>query len=54
MEDEPVYIDIERMNRALAGPRWRIPQGLTPEEIRQHITDAANGLVPPDSENKEE
>lgn len=32
-EDQPVHIDIERMKRALAGPRYRIPHGMTVDQI---------------------
>lgn len=41
---------IERMERALAGPRWTLPQGLTADEIGQYITDCAEGKIPPDPE----
>jgi hypothetical protein len=46
----PVHIDIERMELALAGPRWTLPHGLTPEQIGQYITDSAEGRIPPDVE----
>jgi hypothetical protein len=41
---------IERMERALAGPRWTLPQGLTHEQVQQYIDDCANGKIPPDDE----
>lgn len=34
-------IDIERLKRALSGPTYMIPNGLTPEEIREFILRAA-------------
>jgi hypothetical protein len=46
----PVHIDIERMKRALAGPRWTIPNGLSRAERRRYITDCANGKIAPDAE----
>jgi hypothetical protein len=47
-DDQPVYFDRERMERALAGPRWTLPQGLTREQRRQYILDCADGKIPPD------
>jgi hypothetical protein len=41
---------IERMERALAGPRWTLPAGLTREQIVQYINDCADGKIPPDEE----
>ena len=49
MDGEPIHIDIERMKRALAGPRWTIPPGLSHEELSQFINDCAAGKVPPDN-----
>jgi hypothetical protein len=46
----PDYIG--RMERALAGPRWTLPQGLTHEQVRQYIDDCANGKIPPDTEEE--
>lgn len=46
--EPPVHIDIERMERALAGPRWTIPPGLSHEELNSFITDCAAGKIPPD------
>jgi hypothetical protein len=40
-DDPPVHIDVERMKRALAGPRFEIPPGLTAEQIRRFILDVA-------------
>jgi hypothetical protein len=39
--------DIERMKRALASPRFTIPNGLTHEERRQFILDCAAGKIAP-------
>lgn len=35
---------IERMERALAGPRFRVPTGLTAEEIMAYIDEVAAHL----------
>jgi hypothetical protein len=43
---------IERMERALAGPRWTMPQGLTRDEMHQYILDCADGKIPPDDETE--
>ena len=43
---------IERMERALAGPRWTIPDGLSRDQVVQYITDCANGKIPPDVESQ--
>jgi hypothetical protein len=48
MDNEPVHIDRERMERALAGPRFTLPTGLTTEEMMQYITDCAEGKIKPD------
>lgn len=40
----PVHIDVERMNRALRGPRIMIPQGLSAEEVVAFITAHADAL----------
>jgi hypothetical protein len=40
---------IERMERALAGPRWTLPSGLSAEQIGQYITDCSEGKIPPDA-----
>jgi hypothetical protein len=47
----PVHIDIERMKRALAGPRWTLPNGLTHEQICQYMTDCAEGRIAPDPDH---
>lgn len=44
---EPCY-DIERMEMALAGPRWTMPSGQTREQRRQYIADCAAGKIDPD------
>ena len=44
----PVHIDIERMERALAGPRWTLPSGLSHEEIIAYMDACAAGKIPPD------
>jgi hypothetical protein len=49
----PVHIDIERMERALAGPRWTLPQGLSHEQIIQYMHDCAAGKIAPDAEQFE-
>ncbi|WP_429949588.1 hypothetical protein ACQYWY_21720 [Comamonas sediminis] len=33
----PVFIDRDRMDRALAGPFFTLPEGLTPAEIVAHF-----------------
>lgn len=48
LDDGAVHAYIERMERALAGPRWTVPNGLMIEQILQFITDCADGLIPPD------
>jgi hypothetical protein len=35
--DPPVYLDVERMNKALRGPRIMIPPGLSVEEVVEFI-----------------
>lgn len=40
--------DIARMERAIAGPRWTMPPGLSREQMREYITRCANGEIPPD------
>lgn len=47
-EDAPVHIDIERMERALAGPFFTVPPRLSPEEFDKWIKDVNAGLIPPD------
>jgi hypothetical protein len=44
----PVHIDRERMERALAGPFWTVPPGLSREELHQFIQDCADGKIEPD------
>lgn len=48
MSDPIVILDRGRMERALAGPFWTMPAGLSREEKRQYITDCANGKIEPD------
>ena len=40
-ESLPVVIDSRRMDQALNAKRFIMPQGLSREEMRQHILDAA-------------
>lgn len=41
-QDQPVFFDLERMKRALAGPRVALPEDLkTTEEIRAFILGSA-------------
>lgn len=40
-ENVPVYIDRDRMDRALKSPRTEIPPGLSAEEIRRLILGVA-------------
>ncbi|WP_245809066.1 hypothetical protein [Acinetobacter populi] len=42
-ESAPVKISISRMQKALAAERFRMPEGLSREEKRQHILNAAKG-----------
>ena len=35
----PVHIDIERMERALAGPRMTVPRGLSDEELSRFFNE---------------
>ena len=51
-DDGNVHIDIERMERALASPRFTVPHGLSDEELRQFILDCAAGKIAPDDERK--
>lgn len=39
----PVLIDLDRMKSALAAERFTMPQGLSREEMRQHIIASARG-----------
>lgn len=41
---------IERMTEAMAAPRFTMPDGLSEEEVHQHILDCANGKIEPDVE----
>ena len=43
-DDLPVHVDRERMERALAGPRFMVPGGLTPEEIVAYIDEVAEHI----------
>lgn len=40
--DQPVYIDRERMDKALASPTYSIPSGLTSEQIIAAILAVAD------------
>ena len=40
--DQPVYIDRERMEKALASPSYSIPSGLTSEKIIAAILTVAD------------
>jgi hypothetical protein len=44
----PVHIDVERMRKALAGPRILIPPGLSIEEVIAFIKAHADGVAIPD------
>ncbi|MGF6154000.1 hypothetical protein [Pseudomonas fluorescens] len=45
MADEPtVNFDMERMEKALAGERHALPQGLTKEQVGEHICATAKKL----------
>lgn len=35
----PVFFDMERMEKALQGPTFTVPPGLTREQVRQHMLD---------------
>ena len=41
--EEPVHLDVERLQRSLQSPSYVMPSGLTPEERRQFIIAVANG-----------
>lgn len=41
IESKPVMIDSHRMDKALNTERFTMPQGLSREEMRQHILAAA-------------
>ena len=40
-ESAPVLIDIPRMEKALASKRYLMPQGLSRDEMIQHILNTA-------------
>lgn len=40
--DQPIYIDRERMDKSLASPTYRIPSGLTSEQIIAAILAVAD------------
>lgn len=39
--DAPILFDMERMEKALNGPTFTVPPGLSREQIRQYIIDTA-------------
>lgn len=46
---DPVHIDVDRMEHALASQRFSVPSGLTHEELHRFILDYAAGKVAPDA-----
>lgn len=40
----PVHIDIERMKRALEGPRWMVPSGMSSEEVIAYMNEVAEHI----------
>lgn len=41
--EEPVHLDVERLQRSLQSASYVMPSGLTPEERRLFIIAVANG-----------
>lgn len=52
--DQPVYIDRERMDKALASPTYRIPHGFSREQIIEAILAVANATEHAKEERNDE
>ncbi len=48
--DEEVNFDLERMEKAIQGPYYRIPSGLTPEQLREWMLDPNKKPIGEDGE----
>lgn len=48
MENNNVTFDLERMKKAVEGPFFTLPNGLSMEEFKEFIIKAANGEIEPD------
>lgn len=48
--DEEVNFDLERMEKAIQVPYYRIPSGLTPEQLREWMLDPNKKPIGEDGE----
>jgi hypothetical protein len=42
-QEEPVFLDVERLQQSIEAPKFVMPSGLSAEEKRQFILAVANG-----------
>ena len=47
MDDEGRFFDIAQMEKAIEGPSYEMPSGLSREEFRQWMQDCADGKISP-------